>query len=554
MAAMNSISKVKASFILFAALPVVFFLAFGFHGMDVADRGFIPAFADRILAGETIYQDFYYVRPPLTPYLHTFEMLLFPDSLEMVVYRFFFYVFMWLSVWFSILALKRYFDFERMGVSPWLLGSIGYVLAIHNFFAAPWHTVDGVVFASLGLLLISRGPKLSYLVSGLFCLGLASMAKQPFAVVPIAGIALLFWLYPWKRAAAATAITFAAAGICALAIEFLLTPGFDFWATMRTQTTGVTRFEEMKWSAFKLYVRPAGVAVLAAMVWYLAKHRLKLAATPQILGALLFLGLMLMAIGPLVITVQTGFFVMPKSGFYHALWACGAMIVGLSILKRDRPGLAVLLAMLVVSWASSVSWGYATPVLYSYPAVFALAYFASYIADFKAPRWFWPTALSVTIACVAGVNLYPYSDDVRSLLTNDLGPVFPKLSHIYAGPQQYRRHTELKALHAKYGDAFTVLPSMPAAHYLTDTKPRIKADWIHDGEINYQNGITETIQTLESSKNYVFALKAEMGRADEQGTFRCSVLKHVIDHWMRIDSTEEFWVYENLVPPISVAR
>jgi hypothetical protein len=551
---MNFTSKLKPSFVLFAALPVLFFILFGFDGMDVADRGFIPAFADRILAGETVYQDFYYVRPPLTPYLHTFEMAIFPDALEMVAYRFFFYVFVWLSVLFSILALKRYFDFEKMGVSPWLLGSIGYLLAIHNFFAAPWHTVDGIVFASLGLLLISRGPKIGYLVGGLFCLGLAALAKQPFSVVPITGVALLFWLYPWKRAAIATALTLVLAGIGFVAIEYWLTPSFSFWAKMRAQTTGVTSFEEMKWSAFKLYVRPALVVAAAALLWYVLKRRLKLAATPQIVGALAFLGILLMAIGPLAITVQKGEFVMPKSGFYHGLLACGAMITVLSLWKRDRLGLAVLLAMLVISWASSVSWGYASPVLYSFPAIFALAYFTGTIAEFKAPRWFWPTALAICMACIACLNLYVYHDDFRTELTHDLGAVFTRLSHIDTGAEEYERYAELKTLHAKYGDAFTVLPSMPLAHYVTATKPRIKADWIHDGEINYQTGIAETVQMLDASKNFVFALKDEMGRADEQGTFRCSVLKHVITHWVRIDSTQEFWVYENLVPPISAAR
>src|SRR5688572_425468 len=110
---MKSASRYTLSFLLFAGLPIAFFLLFGFDGMDVADRGFIPAFAYRILSGQAIYQDFFYVRPPLTPYLHTFEMALLPDSLEMVGYRFFFYVFLWLSILFSILSLRKFFDFER---------------------------------------------------------------------------------------------------------------------------------------------------------------------------------------------------------------------------------------------------------------------------------------------------------------------------------------------------------------------------------------------------------------------------------------------------------
>ncbi len=549
-ALMPSTTKDKIGFFIFAALPVVFFLLFGFDGMDAADRGFIPAFAYRILDGQTIYQDFYYVRPPLTPYLHTFEMALFPETMEMMAYRFFFYVFMWFSVVLSILALRPHFDFGKLGVSPWLLGCIGYVLAIHNFFAAPWHTVDGIVFASLGIFLISRGPKMGYLVAGLFCMGLAAMAKQPFAVVPVGGIALLFWLYPWRRAAISTAATLALAGICFLGIEHLLSPGFSFADKMRAQTTGVTSFSEMKWSAFKLYVRPAVVAIVpGGLLWYVLKRRMNHPAAATAMGGLVFLGILVMAIGPLVTTVLADQFVMPKTGFYHGLLACGGMIALLSILKRDRPGLGILLTMLLVSWASSVSWGYASPVLYCFPSIFALAYFAGIVAEFRAPRWLWPTAATICIVCVAGINLYPYDDDFRPAIDHDLGAVFPRLSHIDAGQQQFDRYSELKALHAKYGDAFTILPSMPAAHYVTDTKPRIKADWVHDGEINYQSGIAATIQMLDAEPNYVFALKDEMHRTKEQGTFRCSVLKHVVEHWTRIDSTSEFWVYKNAVTP-----
>ncbi len=543
---MNSAPNYKASFLLFAALPVVFFLLFGFHGMDIADRGFIPAFAHRIVSGEAIYQDFYYVRPPVTPYLHTFEMLLFPETMEMVAYRFFFYVFVWLSVLFSILSLRKFFDFQKIGISPWLLGSMGFLLSVHNFFIAPWHTLDGIVFASLGIYLISLGPRIGYLVAGLCSLGLAAMTKQPFAIVPIAGLVLLFFLYPWKKAVLAV-IGAGLVGVAAIAvIEFLLTPSFNFFETMIAQTTGVTSFEEMKWSAFKLYVRPAIFTfVPLAVIWYILKYQLRSPFTGKVMAALGFLGILAVAIGPLWITFQDGQFVMPKSGFYHALLFNGGMIALLTILKRERRGLAVLITMMVVAWASSVSWGYATPVLYSFPSLFAIVYFVGIVAGFSPPKWFWPSAASVCLLCIASLNLFVYGDDFRSEMTHDLGTVFPRLSHIHAGQQQFDYYNELRQLNEKYGENFTVLPSMPAAHYVTNTQPRIPADWIHDAEINYAVGIAKTISILDGSPNYVFALKDELHRADESGTFRCSVLRHVMDTWTQIDETKEFLVFDN---------
>lgn len=182
---MNSGSPYKPSLILFATLPVACFLLFGFHGMDAADRGFIPALAYRILSGEVMYHDFFYVRPPLSPYFHTIEMALLPESWEMIGYRFVYYWFMWLPIYWSIRSLERYFDFGKMGVSPWILGAIAYVLSLHNFFAAPWHTLDGIFFAALGLYFITRSPGLLTNAVGLFCMGLAALTKQPFGIVPL---------------------------------------------------------------------------------------------------------------------------------------------------------------------------------------------------------------------------------------------------------------------------------------------------------------------------------------------------------------------------------
>jgi energy-converting hydrogenase Eha subunit E len=554
---MKNNPKFNPAFLLFAALPVVFFLLFGFHGMDAADRGFIPALAYRILSGEVIYHDFYYVRPPLTPYLHTIEMILFPANWEMLAYRFFFYAFMWLSIFWSLKALQKFFDFEAIGVSPWLLGAIAYVLSVHNFFAAPWHTLDGIVFASLGFFLIARSPKLGSVAAGLFCLGLAAMAKQPFGIVPVVGVGLVFLLYDWKKALLGTLLAVGAAGVLLAVIELLLTPGINFTQEMLAQTQGVSSLQEMRWGGYQLYVRPALFGFGPGMLLWLAlKYGAKMKFAGVGMAAYIFVGFAVVTGGLFYLTWQHGDFLQPKAGFYHALVFAGGMIAGITFFSQNRKGMALLLAMFAVAWASGISWGYAIPVLYCLPAVVAIAFFLGEVAMFKIPRWYWPSIMGIVTVGIFALNFYVYHDAFRTEITHDLGEVFPKLSHIKAGDIQYNRYVELKALHSKYGDNFTVLPSLPLANYLTDTKPVVPVDWAHDAELNYNKGISDVLDHLEAQHSTVFAMRDELGRANEAGHYRCTSLKYVLEHWTRVDSTSLFYVYQkpldenHLHPPI----
>ncbi|MFN8393238.1 MAG: hypothetical protein U0176_01045 [Bacteroidia bacterium] len=536
--------KSKAAFYIFASLPLVYFLLFGFHGMDAADRGFIPALAYRILGGEVIYRDFFYVRPPLTPYLHTLEMALLPDTWEMIGYRLVYYVFMWLPIYWSIRALERYVDFGKMGVSPWILGAMGYALSLHNFFAAPWHTVDGIFFAALGFYAMTRSSRPLHVGLGLFCLGLSALTKQPFGVVPFIGVGLAVFLHGWRQGLLGTVVTAGLAGIGFAVVEFALTPGYSFFSEMLAQITGSTSLNEMRWGGYQLYIRPAVIAFGPGLViWLVLKFAFKKSFNGWPMAIYTLLGLVAVGAGMLAVTIQYGGFVQPKTGFIHALVFCGGAIAGLTFIRRDRKAMALLLAMTGVAWASGISWGYAIPVLYCFPAVFAVAYFISHIAEFRAPSWYWTGAMVVVLGCMGALNLYVYHDGKRSEITHDLGEVFPKLSHIKAGPEQFANYSELKMLIGKYPQPYTVLPSLPLAHYLTDTKAPLPVDWAHDAEVNYDRGIGKLISTLEASNSMVFVMREELYRAEEDGHYRCSTLRHVLDHWDRVDSTSAFYVY-----------
>ena len=80
---------------LFLALPVLYFILFGRHGLDETDQGFITGLSHRILLGEVPYIDFLYVRPPGSPLLHTLELWVLPDAWEFLGARFMGIFYLW---------------------------------------------------------------------------------------------------------------------------------------------------------------------------------------------------------------------------------------------------------------------------------------------------------------------------------------------------------------------------------------------------------------------------------------------------------------------------
>ena len=60
----------------FTAIVVFYAAAWAPLGLDTEDGGFILGLSWRILSGDVPYRDFFYVRPPISLYLHGLPLLL----------------------------------------------------------------------------------------------------------------------------------------------------------------------------------------------------------------------------------------------------------------------------------------------------------------------------------------------------------------------------------------------------------------------------------------------------------------------------------------------
>jgi hypothetical protein len=490
-----------------------------------------------------MYRDFVYVRPPLSPYLHSIELLVLPDTWQLLGMRLVYYLMMAAATYWTVSALDKVLDLQKHGIPKWTIACLGFIFSVGNNMAGPWHTVDGIFFSALGAFLITRSARPWNLGAGLFALGLAAMCKQPFALVPLAALPFLFAQHGWARSLKAIGIAIGLAAIGAILIEVVLSPDYSFFQGMLAQSTGSTKVSDLKWAGILLYVRPTLLVFAFGIgIWLVFQKLLKLKWAGAIAGAYAFLGIFSVALGMAYFSYKFGGFIKPSFGFYHALNGLALILCGVLVMRAQSRRAGLLLALMqATSWAAGISWGFPYPVYYNTPAIICIGYALVQLFQWPFPKLYWPGLLALSLACMLFLNRYVYADGISSSLNKNLGEIFPKLSHIQSSEETYLKFSELKAMIAKHGDRFTVLPGFSFANYISDTPALATVDLAHDAELG--KGLPQMIQTMDTQLDYVLADKAELSHADAEGNYRCSSLKHVLEHWQPVDSSQHFIVY-----------
>lgn len=511
---------------IFAALPVVYAVLYGHNGFADTDGGFIPGLAYRVLNGEVPYLDFIYVRPPLSPVLHSLELWLWPDTWELFGMRLDYYLMLWASVAFGIMALRRHMPMENLGILPWALGSIAFMLGVHNFPAMPWHTVDGIFFGTMGMWLLSGNASVTRLGIGIIALALSGLAKQPFLILLPSGLVLLFLLQPRKAAIFAGLLGLGIVGGLGAIALLLLPEGFA--AAMMDQVLGAGEGSVLLETGVLNYGLPALMAAAAIGLVTLARKKAGLGRTVGVALRAGLIGLPLLYAG---LQFWKMAFVPPIWGTYHALvllaWAA-AVLMGLG---GNRAGAALLAALGMVSWASGLSWGYAMPALFALPGVVGLLWWANRAMDgrnvrFRALPWL------VFLACLLW-QVFPYRDAPVWEQVGGAGDIFPKLGHVRTSPENIAKWKELAAMDSVLQGRYAVLPAQPGVHWLTDSKPSLPTEWEHDAEV----GIPHIEKIERRARDLNLPIVVEMARIPEADGadlhYRSTLLKRILD--------DQFW-------------
>lgn len=558
----------KMARVLAVLVPLAYVWLYTPYGMDTTDFGFFYGYPWRILQGEIPYRDFYYINPSFPLFWHAFWLKITPTTWGILGGKLGYVAGMLGTAWMTALFLNRIFDLRRMGLPVSLLATGGFVWGVHTFAHVPWHTLDGVLFASGALYAGVAGIPL---LAGMLA-GCSFLTKQSFLLFPVALLLVVWTLRPRKRETVWALLGFA----LVWGAFWLFLKEVGAWEAFRTLTSKPLDMQEALEAGIHIYLRqewwlPA-VSLVPWLLWKLwQRWRGDSRPVPEILQpALIYLvtiaarymhevGITHDWIGfgeswPTLWVVLGGLCVLLPAAFLRPFLRSG-MAQGEASGMRfwQSPlwkGAVALGAALLVAWSAAVSGGYKTPAFYAVPLLFALILVHARLGG-KPATAAWAALLLGLVMFRVGYE-YPYTFPQRvmprSTLTYDAGDIFPKASGVMVDKEIYETLAELKALRAKYGPNYRVLPGFPHAYFLTDDKPAFPSEWLLDWQI--VNQFDEVYQQLVDRNLTVFMLRDQMFTEQADGYKRAgyTVPQMVRKRWRVVEETPHYVVMR---PPLS---
>ena len=505
----------------FLLLPLFYMICYAPYGINESDGGFITGLAWQVLSGKTLYHDITYVRPPMSIWLRVLELHIFPENWAILAERYMFYAKVALYTYCAAAILIK-------NEQKWALAAIGYVVSVHCYPAAAWHTVDGILWAVLGFWFLaeaqSTNKNTGYILAGALSIVAASLCKQSFYPLLVLWPLLLGCQFSWQR------LLIGITGMVSTAVFFVgylygqgvlynylkLTGGAS--ESGQAVQHGIFDYFDINLSLVVLLL-----CVLAPLI-LIQNERIgkTLGSTYKaliccILGALL---LLLLPCSYLWVTFKNQAFTLPFA--QSRLLFDGAVLWGAWAWYRGHWSSVQTLrfaALLGVSWCAGLSWGYSLPILCAVPWVYAWMDIASVFGQkFVLPlrwrgawqSWLLPVYFALLLGVFGFAYTFLYNDGKRSDAQVHLGTIFPKLHGIYTSAAHAGLYRDLQQLTTQYGPHFKTLPHFTLANYLTNTFPVLPLDWVVLRESGSDNSLIDS--TLNKKNFLFFVQKAQIQR------------------------------------------
>ncbi len=169
-----SVSSQHYSYLVFAFFALAYFGYYLPQGFTILDDAYLLALGQRISEGQLLYNDFYYLRTPLSPLLQSVWITLLGDNYTILFSRIIWALQLCATVVVFSLLYRRWLS--AISLALVLCATLVYSSLL---FAFPWYSYDGMFFTALFALFVYRRRTL---LAGVFA-GLAFLSKQGFIVI-----------------------------------------------------------------------------------------------------------------------------------------------------------------------------------------------------------------------------------------------------------------------------------------------------------------------------------------------------------------------------------
>ncbi|MEI6410380.1 MAG: hypothetical protein WCR52_13415 [Bacteroidota bacterium] len=540
---------------LFILLPLCYAFLYAPFGINETDGGFLTGLAWQIAQGKTLYADIVYVRPPLPVWLRALELNLWPENWAVLGERWLFYLKVALYSWLAA-------DLLMPGVRRWVLAWIGFIVSVHCYPAAAWHTVDGILFSVLGFWLLQKpaGQTVSALRiwAGVGAVFAALMCKQSF--YPLA-----FWLplVLYFGLGLRKTLRGVAAFIVYNTLFFFYLYQSNTLVGFLNMTSGASSGGQAWEHGVLDYIRinPMLIGLCFMLILCMTLFIPKRFAGQILPNSVLKkrLPIFVWSLFLLALTGSYAYAVRAHQDFtipigHSRLLFCMAVAYGIfssSWMRRavwSRQETMRFWTMIAVCWCAAMSWGYSFPILFATPWVYILietTHRLAYLGGFHAfQSWSKTRNLYAGFWIILLLSVFRlgyefvYRDGKRSDMNVSMGAIFSRLSGIYSDAETAAMYRELKDLAARYGPDFKTLPAFPLANYLTQTRPLLPLDWVVKRELS--GGQTILSKAISGKEITYFIQKScqESLQTDPELEFTRSIREQGV----MIEETAHFWV------------
>ena len=521
-------------------LPIFLVLFIGKNGLEDSDSGFLVGMGWRILNGELPYKDFYYVRPPLSPYISALFLYLTPEYSQIFFLRLINNYQLLFQIIITLTMLNRCYNFKEIGLNFGLFFLFCFLITSMGTLYFQWHTTDGIFLAVLGFYFLymfkdSRFINFHLFFAGIF-LAFSALTKQNFLLVPIIGIFFTFLEYGFRK------FVFVFSGIFSIFILFYFyLYHYDLLNFYFIQSTGSTSFEDLLFSGFFAYFNFGKFPILSILLYIVASFFLLKTAFNFSSFNIFFYCFLLFSL----VVFNLYYFILFKINpfsilFDRLLFVFSFFLLIYFFIFHDETinKHKLIICLLMISWASSISWGAMSPLMFFTPVLFLFYYLSQkYFQIFNKKSILFSFCVLFFYSFI--VNFKPYRDDFIWNLNNNAGSVSKKLEFIYSSDSIFLKHQELKSLLKKY-DNTTILPSMPGAYYIHGLSNCLAVDWAMDVEVGYDR--LGLIRDLDCNCNVVFMEKRVVGAPiGNSGKFYSSISDYVKSNYCLIDNSYSFF-------------
>lgn len=488
---------------LFGLTVAGYCLCYAPYGINETDGGFLSGLAWQVLSGKTLYADVVYVRPPVPVWLRAIEMQLLPDQWLILGERWIFY-----------LKVALYSALGAAVLRPlagrWPLALFAFLLSVHSYPAAAWHTVDGILFGVVGIWLWKKNTGAWASAGSGLCVAAMVLCKQSFYPMVVIWGAFLY-LNPGasrqKRIAGFSFLLALLAFVLYLQTAGVLEP---FIRLTSGASSGLQALQHGVLDYFR--IQPV-LAMTTLFLGALAYRWRK--GYPRRLFALWAIWLFALALtyaGALWVNQE---FTVPFAQARLLFWlATGYGIWQFAGKKWSLEQALAFGYLLGLSWSASVSWGYNLPILFALPGAYAALELSRVFSAAALPekwrRWLAPATLLATLALFRWGYEFVYRDGRRSEMTVHLGEIFSPLHGVYSTPETAALYRDLRRLADRYGPTIKTMPAFPQANLLTRTKPPLALDWVVTREMG--SGRTLVDQQMREANGYYFLEKSYLSR------------------------------------------